>query len=79
MNKKFQKRIDSIIPGNSTAVRVVDNDISYALRLFKKEVKDSNKLKEYYSRKEFTKPSIIRRDQLALARYKNAKGLENEN
>lgn len=69
----MQKYHDAIVPGSATGVQV-NGDLSFALRLFKKNMKDSSKLEECYTRKEYTKPSILRRKQLDLAKYKNSKG-----
>jgi ribosomal protein S21 len=72
MNKQ-QKIHKSILPGHALGVRVVNNDIAFALRQFKMKVKDSDKLALLKTRKEFEKPSVTRRKQLIKARYIQSK------
>ncbi len=73
MNKK-DKRQKSILPG-ATGVRVVKTkgnpkgDIGFALRLFKKELKESGKLQEIRDRRYFIPKSEKKRVQLERARY----------
>jgi small subunit ribosomal protein S21 len=66
---KHQKQHKSIVPGNANAVSVVDRDLNFALRTFKRKMKDSNILDRIKSNKTFIKPSIKRRDQLNRAKY----------
>ena len=74
MNKKM-KRNKSILPGVEVGVRVVKTkqhprgDINFALRSFKKELKQSGKLTELRERRYFRKKSDIRREQIKRARY----------
>ena len=60
MNKK-QKLHQTIVPGNGLGVRVVDRDLGYALKQFKRRVKKSGVLQKTFDRKEFIKPSVINR------------------
>ena len=44
-------------------------NVSQALKKFKFKVNKSRVLKEYRSRQEFVKPSVIKRNQLNKAKY----------
>jgi ribosomal protein S21 len=68
MNKK-QKQHQSIIPGNASAVSVVNQDLGFAMRLWKRKVKTSEVLEKTKDRKEFTKPSVERRKQKQAAQF----------
>ena len=61
------RREDMEIPGNSMAVRVVKGNIELALKTFKRKIKDSGKMEEDKARKEYIKPSAIKRKQKADA------------
>ena len=73
MNKRM-KRQKSILPG-ATGVRVVKTkqhprgDIGYALKIFKKELKQTGKLQELREKRYFTPKSEKRRIQIERARY----------
>tara|TARA_R100001591_G_C4204574_1_gene144728 strand:+ start:252 stop:506 length:255 start_codon:yes stop_codon:yes gene_type:complete len=73
MNKKL-KRQKTILPG-ATGVRVVKTkshprgDIGFALKCFKKELKQSGKLQELRERRYFTPKSEKKRVQLQRAKY----------
>ena len=69
MNKK-QKQHQSIVPGNSTAVNVVNQDLGFALRTWKPQVKDSGVLEYVKENRTFTKPSVKRRNDISKARYR---------
>lgn len=75
MNKK-QKAHQSVISGNGLATQVVESDISYALKTWKRKVKQSGILDELKDRKEFEKPSVSRRRQLIRAKFINKKQQE---
>ena len=75
MNKK-QKAHQSVTPGNGLATAVVEGDISYALKTWKRKVKQSGILDELKDRKEFEKPSVSRRRQLIRAKFINKKQQE---
>jgi ribosomal protein S21 len=65
MNKK-QKQHQTIVPGNPLAVNVIGNqreDIGFALKAFKRKVKNSGILEKIKDNKEFIKPSVKRRKQ----------------
>ena len=57
------KREDMDIPGCATGVKVVNGNIELALKMWKRKVKDSGKIEELKNRKEFLKPSAIKRKQ----------------
>ena len=52
-----------IIPGRFKAAKVVNGNIEAALKFWKRQVKDSNVLQEVKDRKEFIKPSAVKRKQ----------------
>tara|TARA_R110002012_G_C11502050_1_gene597453 strand:+ start:599 stop:877 length:279 start_codon:yes stop_codon:yes gene_type:complete len=68
MNKR-QKQHKSILSGNANAVSVVDKDLGYALRLFKRKIKDANILDRFKENKTFTKRSVKRKEQINKAKY----------
>ena len=68
MSKK-QKHHKSIVAGTPTAIAVVDKDISFALRSFKRKMKQLGTLDALKENRTFTKPSIKRRAQLIRAKY----------
>jgi len=49
-------------------VKVTNNNIEYALRKFKRKVKDAGVLHELQQRQFYLKPSAIKRDRNAKAR-----------
>ena len=73
MNKKM-KRQKSILPG-ALGVRVIKTkqhpkgDINFALRSFKKELKQSGKLQELRERRYFIPKSAKKREQMKRAKY----------
>ena len=68
MNKK-QKQHQSIVPGNATAINVVNRDLSFALRTWKRKVKNAGVLEYVKDNRTFTKPSVKRRDMISKAKY----------
>ena len=68
MNKR-QKQHKSIVPGNGTAIAIINNDLSFALRTFKRKIKESKILDNYKNNQTFTKPSVKRRTQVSKAKY----------
>tara|TARA_R110001592_G_scaffold338613_1_gene625879 strand:- start:74 stop:313 length:240 start_codon:yes stop_codon:yes gene_type:complete len=66
---KHQKQHKSIVSGNANAVSVINNDLNYALRTFKRKIKDSNVLEKLKENKTFIKPSVKRRQQINKAKY----------
>jgi ribosomal protein S21 len=54
----------SVVPGNGMAVRVLGNkkhDLDFALRLWKKKLKDSEIIDNLKTRREYEKPSVTKR------------------
>ena len=52
-----------IIPGRFKAAKVINGTIEAALKFWKRQVKESNVLQEVKDRKEFIKPSAVKRKQ----------------
>lgn len=52
----------------SIYVKVIDNKIEFALRKFKRKIKDAGILHELQQRQFYLKPSAIKRDRNAKAR-----------
>ena len=52
-----------IIPGKFKAAKVINGNNEAALKFWKRQVKESNVLQEVKDRKEFIKPSAIKRKQ----------------
>lgn len=69
MNKK-QKQHQMIVPGNSMAVSVVNQDLGFAMRTWKRKVKDSGVLEHVKENRTFTKPSVKRRNDISKASYR---------
>ena len=65
MSKRFKKvrREAMIVPGRFRAAKVVNGNIEAALRVFKRQIKDSDVLQEVRDRQEFIKPSAVKRRQ----------------
>jgi ribosomal protein S21 len=62
--KKFYKKVtkeDMEVYGKPSVVRVVNNQIEPALKLWKRKLKDSGKLELLKARKEYVKPSAKKR------------------
>jgi small subunit ribosomal protein S21 len=68
MNKK-QKYHQSVVPGGGTSVNVVNRDINFALRIWKRKLKNADILDKLKDNREYTKPSIIKRKQKTKASY----------
>ena len=74
MNKN-NKQNNSILPGHAIGAKVVKTkrnpkgDITYALQIWKKTLKESGNLQKLKDKKEFVKQSVIRRKQLNRAKY----------
>ena len=50
-----------IIPGRFRAAKVVNGNIEAALKFWKRQMKESDVLQELKDRKEFIKPSAVKR------------------
>jgi small subunit ribosomal protein S21 len=71
MNKK-QKQHQTTVPGNPLAVNVVGTqreDLGFALKTFKRKMKNSGILEKLKDRKEFEKPSVTKRKQIQRAQF----------
>lgn len=60
------------------SVEVRNNDINKALKLLKKKVEDSGHLQELRERKEYKKPSVVKREKMNGVLYKAKKARQNE-
>ena len=58
---KHHKSHKSIVPGNSFSTKVINKDINFALRSWKKQLKTSNTLDILKEKQEFEKPSVTKR------------------
>jgi len=61
------RREDMEVPGCFTAVKVVNGNIELALKAFKRKLKDSGKIEELKDRKEYIKPSAVKRKKMQQA------------
>lgn len=68
MNRK-QKQHKTSVPGHFAGVVVVDNDLAYALRTFKRKMKETGVLEKIKDNRTFIKPSVKRRSQISRAKY----------
>ena len=68
MNKR-QKQHKTIVPGNGNAVSIVNNDLNFALRNFKRKIKESKIIDSFKSNREFIKKSVKRKNQVNRAKY----------
>jgi small subunit ribosomal protein S21 len=71
MNKK-QKQHQTTVAGNPLAVNVVGTqreDLAFALKAWKRKVKNSGILERIKDRKEFEKPSVTKLKQLQAAQF----------
>ncbi len=87
MNKKEQdfsnvlprkeREFLSILPGCPTGVQVYDGDIVFALKQYKRKVKQYKHIKELYDRREYIKPSISKKLTKNTAIHKQKMELKN--
>ena len=74
MNKQ-SKHQKSIVPGAGVAVKVLSTkqypkgDINFALKSFKRELKESGKMEDLKNRRHFISKSERRREELNSAKY----------
>ena len=71
MSKKH-KQHQQIVPGNALAINVVGtemSDLSFAIKAWKRKVKNSNILNIVKDKKEFIKPSVTKRKEQSRASY----------
>ena len=66
-----QKYHNSIVPGNPMAVAVGkdDKDLNFALKNFKRKVKNSGILEHIKENRTFTKPSVKHREKMNNAKF----------
>ena len=79
-NKKPYRKVrrdEMEISGNPLAVRVVNNQIELALKVFKRKIKDSGKLDIVKAKQEFIKPSVINRKKREDAIRRKSYNLDN--
>ena len=69
MNKQF-KQHKSIVPGNPASTKVVNRDINFAIRNWKKQTKMSFILDILKTKQEFEKPSVTRKKIKSAAIHK---------
>ena len=61
------------------SIQVKENDnIERCLKRFKKKFDRTKKMKELRTRREFVKPSLINREAMKKAAYKNLKSLKED-
>ena len=61
--KPKQRATEANMDMGGMSVKVINNQIEPALRLWKKKLKESGKLEELKARKEYIKPSAVKRKQ----------------
>jgi ribosomal protein S21 len=72
---KQSKHQKSLVPGAGVGVKVLSTkiypkgDINFALKLFKRELKESGKIQNLKDRKEFISKSQKRREEVNRAKY----------
>lgn len=65
-NKKPYKKVrkeEMEVIGRPGAVKVVHNQIEPAIKMWKRKLKESGKIEQLKERKEFIKPSAVKRKQ----------------
>jgi len=68
--RDYKKRHEFIIPGVPSGVKVPGNtpgDLEKALKIMKRQMKDSGVIAEFKSRREYEKPSAINRKKMNKA------------
>ena len=72
---KQSKHFKTIVPGAGVAVKVLSTkqypkgDINFALKSFKRELKESGKMEDLKNRRHFISKSERRREELNSAKY----------
>ena len=72
---KQGKHQKSIVPGAGVGIKVLSTkqypkgDINFALKLFKRELKESGKIQELKDRRHFVSKSQKRKEQMDRAKY----------
>ena len=70
-NKNFRKKKHSKGELRGLQVKVYDNNIEYALKKFKRMVKNSGMMLELKKKQYYEKPSVKRREKKNLAKLRN--------
>lgn len=71
MNIK-SKQFGVIVPGSTMSVKVA-GDLGFAMRTWKKKLKENEVIQDTFERKFFTKPSTHKKRQRDIAIYKQGK------
>lgn len=72
---KQSKHQKSIVPGAGVGIKVLSTkiypkgDINFALKMFKRELKESGKIQELKDRRHFISKSQKRREEINSAKY----------
>ena len=74
--KNFRKRPKKELQG--LMVEVWDNNVEFALRKFKRMVKESNIMLDLRKKSYYEKPSRLRREKKNLAKLRNKYAIEKE-
>jgi ribosomal protein S21 len=69
MKKQRARKSEMIVVGKPNAVRVVDGDINSALKLWKQNMKTSEKIDILKAKKEYIKPSVLNRKKKSDAEF----------
>jgi ribosomal protein S21 len=69
MKKQRARKSEMIIVGKPNNVKVVNDDINSAIKLWKRNLKDSGKLDVLKSKLEYVKPSVIKRKKRNDAQF----------
>jgi ribosomal protein S21 len=67
------KKLRNIVPGKVQSIKVVDNDLSTALKVWKKMLKENNTIEDCYENKFYNKPSRQKRLAKNTAIYLQSK------
>ena len=66
------KQFNAIITGCPNSI-AVSGDLNFALRKWKKNLKDNNIIEDQFDRKFYDKPSVVKRKQNQIAEYNQSK------
>ena len=69
--KKFNRKRRKFEDPPGLAVTVYDNNVEFALKRFKKKVKNSNMMLDLKKKAYYEKPSKVRREKRNLAKLRN--------
>ena len=78
--KKSKKRVTEFdMDMGGMSVKVIDNQIEPAIRLWKKKLKESGKIEELKARREYIKPSAVKRKKMQQAVRAEWRRRQNDN